>query len=248
MKRFLAALQFLTIIPVKKAFDEKTVSRSHMWFPVVGVLLGFLIAGADWLFSYTHFPPLLTSLLVVFSLAILTGGFHLDGLADTADGFFSSRDREKMLAIMKDSRIGTMGVLALIMVLSIKVVALLGIPSKNRLFALILMPVIGRAFQLWFLGVGVYARPEGGIGSIFLNARKSYDRMWGLLWILVPLFFLFRLRGLVIAPILIAAGVLFYLWCIRKIGGITGDTIGAFTEISEALFLLLFSMLMTGWH
>jgi len=248
MKQFLAAIQFLTLFPTKKEFDELVISRSYVWFPVVGLLLGGLLAGADWVFSYFHFPQMPSTLLLVFFLITLTGGFHLDGLADTADGFFSARSREQILEIMKDSRIGTMGALALVFVVLLKGVSLLGIQSEKRTLALVFLPVVGRATQLWFLSVGKYARPEGGLGKVFLSSRKPYDRIWAFLWLILPLVFFFKLEGIIISVFIIGAMLFFHQVCVRKIGGITGDTIGAFTEISEALFLFLFSVLLVGWY
>ncbi|HQJ31558.1 MAG TPA: adenosylcobinamide-GDP ribazoletransferase, partial [Syntrophales bacterium] len=117
MKALLAAFQFLTTIPLPggKGTGEGDIAGSLPFFPVVGLLIGMAAAAGDFVFSLL-FPPGVAAVLTVLLLVLITGGLHLDGLADTADGIFSVRNRERMLEIMRDSRIGTMGVLAVVFV------------------------------------------------------------------------------------------------------------------------------------
>ncbi|MBI3303124.1 MAG: adenosylcobinamide-GDP ribazoletransferase, partial [Deltaproteobacteria bacterium] len=119
---FLVALQFLTIVRVKKTlpFSEATLGRAGAFFPLVGLLLGAAVWGLDRGLR-PFFPAALSSVLLVAALAVLSRGFHLDGLADSADGLLGSRERQRSLAIMKDSTIGTFGALALIVILLLKV-------------------------------------------------------------------------------------------------------------------------------
>src|ERR1051325_1510206 len=105
MKAFLAALQFLTVVPISMKLGEHDFERAPGWFPLVGLFLGAVVSVADGAFGYAGVSGFLLAILTVGSLAALSGGLHLDGLADTADGFLSARPRERVLEIMRDSRI-----------------------------------------------------------------------------------------------------------------------------------------------
>ena len=145
MKAFFAALQFLTVLRVPLRFQGAGVDleRCAPFFPLVGLLVGALAALFDFLVSQI-LPSAIASTLTVLILVKLTGGLHMDGLADTADGFFSARDRETILAIMRDSRIGTMGVMAIVFVILIKVGALTTLELPRRTALILLAPVAGQ--------------------------------------------------------------------------------------------------------
>src|SRR5512136_2286178 len=118
MKPLLTAIQFLTVIPFPKNFvsGEKELEKCVPYFPVVGLLIGIIVAAFDY-FIGIILPPFPASVITVIAMTGISGGLHMDGLADTADGFFSSRPREKVLEIMRDSRIGVMGVIAVVFVI-----------------------------------------------------------------------------------------------------------------------------------
>ena len=122
MRPLLAAIQFLTVIPFPKSFTggEKELARCMPFFPVVGLLIGIIIAAFDHVMGLI-FPPLPANVMTVIAMTVISGGLHMDGLADTADGFFSARPRERVLEIMRDSRTGVMGVLAVVFVIVLKV-------------------------------------------------------------------------------------------------------------------------------
>ena len=162
LNEFLLALQFLTIIQIKKTlpFDERSFGRSAAFFPLVGAILGILVWGID--IALQNVCPLaLRNLSLVAILAILSRGLHFDGLADSADGLFGSHDREHRLAIMKDSRIGTFGTLALLGVVLFKVRALDLLSGSERNTALLLGPVLSRWAYVVIAYRAVPARQDG---------------------------------------------------------------------------------------
>ena len=133
MKRFLAAIQFLTILPLPGAWhpDERALGGSLPFFPVVGLGIGAAVALSDWGLGRL-FPVGVTSVLAVILLIAASGGLHIDGLADTADGFFSSRPRERILEIMRDSRTGPMGVAAIVCVVALKIALIASVAGPWR--------------------------------------------------------------------------------------------------------------------
>lgn len=145
---FLAGIQFLTRIPVPLSFSEAETCASVPWFPAVGLCLGGCAALLYRGLHVLRMSPLFCSFAAVVFLAALNGGMHLDGLADTADGMLSSRDRERTLEIMKDSRVGTMGVLALIFVLGFKVFSVAELPVGLACKFLLLAPAAGKMAQV----------------------------------------------------------------------------------------------------
>jgi len=241
MKAFLAALGFLTVLPVPS--DEKALRRSVPWFPVVGLLIGGLVAGLDFVLGRV-FPPVVTSVLTVIALIGISGGLHLDGLADTADGFLSSRPGERVLEIMKDSRIGTMGTLAIVSVFALKTAALAGL--TQRFGAILLMPIAGRCTMVMMMAVIPYARPEGGLGSAFAGSPRI-----GPLIAIIVLFaanwFVMGSIGTISAALPLIAAMFMAIWSYLKIGGFTGDVLGATCEIAETVTALAAAALAHLW-
>jgi adenosylcobinamide-GDP ribazoletransferase len=234
MRAFLAAVQFLTVCPFPRSFnpDEKTLARCAPWFPVVGLLIGGMAAALNYALGFI-FPGLLASVFVVIFLLMISGGLHIDGLADTADGFMSSRPKERILEIMKDSRTGPMGVVAIVCVIALKIAALASVPSGARWFALLMIPLAGRVALVTNLSVLPYAKAEGGLGSIFHQNTSKYHAVWALVVLVVVGWFAGRWLGLTAGVVSFAAGLLFALHVYRKIGGLTGDTLGAACELVE---------------
>jgi adenosylcobinamide-GDP ribazoletransferase len=235
MRSLIAALQFLTVCPFvsRVACDEQDIGRSTPWFPLVGLLIGAAVALLDRGVS-TLFPPLVSSVISVVALVAASGGLHTDGLADTCDGFFSSRPRERMLEIMRDSRTGAMGVLGIVCVVILKIAALDSVPGALRGPVLLLMPFVGRGSMVIQLSLLPYAR-SGGLCSVFVqNLRRSdvfltLGMLAAVSWLVVGLF------GLCVAGISVAAIAFFSGWCRGKIGGFTGDTLGAGCELTELI-------------
>jgi len=238
VKSFFAALGFLTILPLPAGWrgDERSLSRSVAWFPLIGLLLGGVWAAFGWGLQHCFPAPVCAALLLVL-LPLFSGGLHLDGLADTADGFFSSRKRERMLEIMRDSRSGPMGVAAIAFVLIAQYAALASLPSKLLLGALLLAPVTGRCAIVIAMTALPYARPEGLV-SIFAPRSKSYI-VWASAFLLASAWLTLRLTGIAAAIAALLITLIFCRSCKQKINGFTGDTLGAACTLAETTVLLL---------
>lgn len=205
------------------------------FFPVVGFVLGFLVALFDYV-AVSAWGKTVASLLDVIFLIVLTGAFHIDGLGDSADGLLGHRPKEKVLAIMKDSRLGTMGLVAITAGLSVKWAGIAGL-DQNRALLLIFVPTFARGSMLFGLSCLPYGRPEGGTGIDFFKHKIKWSAFWGLAAALLLSFLLGR-QGiwLIICFAGITAGLIAYYK--KRLGCITGDMLGAMTEINEAgLFL-----------
>ena len=202
------------------------------FFPVVGLLIGALAAAFVLGVSYI-LPALPGVVLIVIALAAVSGGLHLDGLSDTADGFFSARGRERVLEIMKDSHVGVMGVIAIVAVLSLKIAALASVPAPMLWRAVLLTPLAGRCSLPIMMALLPYARPEGGLGAAFCKRRSVLSAIWAVLVLGLAGYLLLHWAGLIAATVTVAVVLIFAAHCYRKIGGATGDTLGAACEISE---------------
>lgn len=233
-KSCVAAFRFLTILPLPTSFgcDSKDLDNSAFFFPVVGMFLGGFAALAAW-GLWKCFPPLVAASSITIILLSFSGALHLDGLADTADGFFSSRTRDKMLVIMRDSRIGVMGVVALFAVLLLKVSSLSALTGSDVLRTAFMMPVAGRVVIVIMMGLLPYARPEGGLATRFYSRRTVWAALFSLVVFYGLYFITHGLVGLLLASSVVVFILLFCVFCYRKIGGATGDTLGAACELSE---------------
>jgi adenosylcobinamide-GDP ribazoletransferase len=236
MKPFLAALRFLTILPVpsRAGGEEKSLSRSVAYFPVVGLLIGLAVALLDSALIQI-FPQALSSVLVVVALIAVSGGLHIDGLADTADGFLSSRPREQMLEIMRDSRTGPMGVIAIVCVIALKATAVASISPGLRWGGILMMPLAGRCALPIMFALLPYARAEGGLASVFQQSRPALSAFWAAGALACVGWFVAGTTGLAMAGVSLVGILMFSAYTRSKIGGLTGDTLGAGCEIIELL-------------
>ena len=234
MKPLFAALQFLTILPVPASWAgaECELARSVKFFPVVGLLIGAVAGATAWCMAQL-FSTLVTAVLIVVTLIILTGGLHLDGLADTADGFLSVSSRQRSLEIMKDSSTGAMGVIAIVSVLLVKVAAVASVPKSQLIATVLLMPVAGRCAVVIAMSILPYARAEGGLGSLFYEDRTILNALWTITAGGVVGWLALGWAGLAATGTALVVTILFAAYCYRKIGGITGDTLGATCELIE---------------
>jgi adenosylcobinamide-GDP ribazoletransferase len=209
------------------------------FFPLAGLIIGAFLALADFLFVQLWKPAVVSILDIVF-LAVFTASLHIDGLADTADGLLGHRTREKILSIMKDSRIGVMGVVSLLSLFSLKWAGISGLEA-HRVLLLLLIPAYSRAGVLFAIKFLPYGRPEGGTGFFLFERPLSTFSFIGLLpplllsWLLgwdairLNLAFIFIVLTL----------ILFYK---RRMGCVTGDMLGAMIEITESILFLTFSI------
>jgi adenosylcobinamide-GDP ribazoletransferase len=241
------AVSFLTRLPTggNAAFDAKDVARSASWFPLVGSLLGGIYAGVFWLLCRL-FPPLVTAVLIVTLDAVLTGAMHFDGLADTADGFGGGSTREDVLRIMRDHAIGSYGAMALGLVVTLKVAAIAALAGSPRAIpGLLLAPVLGRWSAVLLSTTHPYARPSEDDTPHSVGSPTRFVGRRELIAATVTAVVIAGVAGrwLGAAGVLLvaAASMCWGLSCQRRIGGVTGDTLGAGIEISECLVLLLFT-------
>ena len=233
MSSLVAAIQFLTICPVPSRFrcGEEELERSVAFFPVVGLLLGLVLALFDRGLACL-LPPLPATVIVVIGMMMVSGCLHMDGLADTADGFLSSRPKERILEIMKDSRTGPMGVIAVVCITLWKASLLVSVPGALRWGTVLLMPLAGRCALVIEMAMLRYARPEGGLATVFRKPRWPVSAtviLAAVAWLSL------RTMGLAAAGLSLAVTMVFSYWCRRKIGGFTGDTLGAACEIAEVV-------------
>ena len=240
MRNFISALQFITILPLGKArtFDPP---KMVPYFPLVGILLGLMVALFDAVFIRFWTPPV-AALLDVIMLAVLTAAFHLDGLGDTADGLLGPRSRDTALEIMKDSRLGTMGLLAILFGLALKWGGIANLDA-HRSILLITIPAYARAGILFGMRYLPYGRTQG-TGKPFFIEKISLRYFWGLI-LTIGLSLILGLKALwlnLAFAIIIAAILLFYK---KRMGCITGDMLGAMTELAEAGLFLMASA--GGW-
>ena len=238
MKHFISAIQFITILPWGRAerFDPQ---RIIPFFPLVGIVLGVLVALFDFV-AVSLWGKTVAALLDVIFLAVLTGAFHIDGLGDAADGLLGQRPKERILEIMKDSLLGTMGLVAIVAGLSIKWAGIAGLES-NRSLLLIIVPALARAGMLFGMRYLPYGRPEGGTGTGFFNHELKPAAFWALsVPVLLSVLLGWQAIWLIICFAAITAGLIRYYK--KRLGCITGDMLGAMTEILEAGLFLLVSM------
>jgi len=230
------SLRFLTIIPQPwlPPASEASMVASIPWFPAAGAIIGALLLPVGWL-GDLGWGAMIRAVFVVVAWGIITSGLHLDGLSDTFDGVMSWRTRERKLEIMRDSRIGAMGAIAIGAVLLLKVAFLAGAGPRWWQAALV-APALGRWVNCYAIFWFPSAR-EGGLGRSF-NAQVRRPDFW-----LASIFALsFAIivagpSGLVAALLVLAGSHLLIRWWVRDLGGLTGDTYGALCEIGEVVAL-----------
>jgi adenosylcobinamide-GDP ribazoletransferase len=242
VKDFLQALSFLTILPAGKILplplEGKELARSMAFFPLVGLVVGLLLASGFYLLSLL-FPKSFVLWLTIGLLAFLTRGLHLDGFADTMDGLASGGTKVKILEVMRDSRIGAFGVISLILLIGAKYLALDQISNPSLPYSLILMTVMGRNSMVLVCYRSAYPRSNGGLGRPFTENLGVREMALSLVSASGIALLLMSLRGILVflGICLFSLGYRFLFK--RKLGGVTGDILGAANELSELLCLLL---------
>ncbi|MEF9957413.1 MAG: adenosylcobinamide-GDP ribazoletransferase [Acinetobacter sp.] len=239
MLPFWIALQFLTVLPIKlkKMPSAQQNGQSLLFYPVVGLLIGLILFGFSVIL--VKLPTLFIASIILVLWIWLTGGLHLDGLADTTDAWVGGfGDPERTLKIMKDPACGPIGVLSLIIVCVLKFAALYVLLEQHLAVFLILIPAIGRSIALFLFLTTAYVRAQGLGSSITDSIPKQAT--WMVFVITLALLLLFKWLGLI--AFICFLGLAFYLrrLFIQRIGGITGDTIGAAIELIETGVLLSF--------
>lgn len=245
IRQFAAAVSFLTRLPIacNVAFSPEEIGRSARWFPLVGTLLGGVYVLALRTLS-PLFPPIVVAVFIVIIQALSTGALHMDGLADMADGFGGGRTREDVLRIMRDHAIGAYGALALILLVLLKVVSIAALSERHRAEGyLVIAPMLGRWSTVMMNNLLPYARRSEQEGML---ACGSVSNFVGRTELIVATLTAIMITGAV-AP---RAGIACWLTvigvsavtgrlCLRRIGGVTGDTLGANAELCDAGVLLV---------
>lgn len=239
MKSLLLALQFLTAIPVKiKQVSDRDIAKSLIFFPAIGMFLGLALVGLDSVLPVLYFESFISNIILVVVLVILTAGLHLDGLSDTFDALLSGKDRQEMLNIMKDPHIGVMGVLSLICAILLKISFLSEISAANRQVSLFLMCVLSRwslVFSIYFFP---YARQEGRAKKFFELKNTGIFLLCAILTLAFA-YAIWQVNGLKVFVTAVTCVYLMNKLISKKIGGLTGDTLGAVNELTEILVLFI---------
>lgn len=256
--RFISILQFLTRISIKKDIGyDPHMERGIVYFPVVGAIIGLLLfvgfRAFNWLFSGIDNIYLLATLILILEL-IITGGLHMDGFGDTFDGFFSYRSKDRILEIMRDPRLGTNGLLAIVALVVLKIVAMATLIAYNMAVYLIFMPIVGRLAGV-FLTYKTRPARENGMGNMFIGKCSTSALVLASLFTALSAIAIEYLIGfktyIFIYLYLIGSMVLIFVLSrlliglsYRRIDGITGDLLGCVIEISEVAFLIYILIVM----
>lgn len=240
LRNSIAAFRFLTILPFPGSFGSTgdDLRGALPWFPLVGLVLGGIAAAGAWV-AWRMLPVPVAAVALTFFLLSFSGAMHLDGLADSADGFFSARGRREMLAIMRDSRIGVMGVVALVMVLLLKTACLGSLSPHAAVRAGLLLPMAGRCALVLMAALLPYVRPEGGLATTLYAGRSLGAVLMALVILALTGYTILGLLGITALAAAMLAVLIFSWYCWRKIGGATGDTLGASCELAETMVVLV---------
>lgn len=239
-KEFRIAVSFLTRLPLpyKGEWDEKSFSRSSVFFPLVGLMIGLIVGFVAWLFRLTDHYMIAAACALITSVAV-SGGIHLDGFMDMCDGIFASRGRERALEIMKDSRVGSFSVLGILLLFLLKFALYDGILAEDWFFAAILG---GFVFSRFVMICCILCFPSARAEGLGVTVKRYVSKP-ALIWGFVLFLILFGLTGfypLLIAFLLAFAAMMGIAAQIsRFLHGLTGDIYGAMAELGEAVFLLM---------
>lgn len=235
MQGLLSAIQFLTIIPCPTR-HEFNARAALPFFPVCGLIIGIALIVIDTAASII-WPRPVVAMVDILALVVISGALHLDGLADTADGLYGHRETERALEIMKDSRVGAMGLVAVLCCLAMKWVAISNITGHYKIW-LLLIPAYSRASVLFGIKFLPYGRPGEGTGKTFFDPPLQRKDFWGVG--LLMILSLLTCGGFILVNVCFAIVVFTILgWYSKKINGITGDMLGALIEVTEvALFMV----------
>lgn len=268
-KGLVTAIRTLTVLRVRGEEAEK-VADALPWFPAVGLLIGGIIFGCafvpEW-YSRGDWPAA-TGFVALLVGTVLTGGLHLDGFIDFVDGFFGSRDRDRTLAIMKDSHVGAFGVIGAVLLLLAKWICLTRLVEIGHLSWLVVAVVVSRWAQVQLAARHPYARAEGTAAALVKGSSPEHVRRafrvavpillvlslqqghalalnMTLLW--QPLAILVGCLIMAFLPLILGSIVIarFGQWCRERVGGVTGDLLGAGSEIVEVVVLFAGCMFLS---
>lgn len=212
------------------------MGRSMGWFPLVGLVLGLMLAACHYCFLLV-FPEQIAALLLVAVLALVTGALHLDGLADVFDGFGARGGQDRFLAVMKDSGTGAIGAVALFLGLLLKYQALLHLPAGMKFGGIVLFPAVARFSQV-LMTVGSRRARADGLGAGFISGAGAREALLATATVLAAAFALLGFAGVFCCLSVALFARLSRSYFHRRLGGVTGDIIGCTSELAEILALL----------
>ena len=237
LKQIGSVFSFLTIIPTSNS-DLNSIAKNMFLFPIVGIVIGLVIGSLGYGLSL-YLEPLVVSLVVVASLAVITGIHHTDGLADFADGLMTKGTKEKKRKAMKDLSVGSAGIFSIVLY-AIGMIIALSFSSGMELFKIILLSEIMAKFSM-VLMAGLGNSASIGSNSPFMDSMKDKKRLLiaGIITI-IPLIVIGEMNGLIV----FASGIILTMFLVglstKSFGGITGDVMGASNEITRLSSLLIF--------
>jgi len=246
MKNFITGLQFLTRIKIAKQseWSPESFGRSVKFFPLIGGVIGVLLVLINQLLTEYfpligfYLPPHILTTILIITNVVLTGGLHCDGFMDTMDGVFSGRSKERMLEIMKDSRVGANGVMAFVLLILLKWSLIMDISSLLLPTALLVMPILGRFAMVMGITLFPYARPDG-IGKAFAQYADKYTALISILFTLLLIWFCGK-QALASFVMVSISTMLLARYFTNILGGLTGDIYGTLSELGEIMVLLVF--------
>ena len=242
-EQFIILIQFMTRIPIplKISYSEKKFGKSIKFFPLVGLIIGLILYFANFLIivylKNIFYNKTIIAIFLIILEILIVGIIHIDGLADTFDGLFSYAKKEKMLEIMKDSRIGTNGTVVLILYFITKTVLISEIITTNPKY-LIIYPIIARLSTPVNAGLSNYAR-KSGMSNAIISENGIFEAIFSLALSIILVFYIIGIKGIVAISIAFIFIIIFMLNVRKKIDGITGDTMGASLELTSILVLFL---------
>ena len=242
-EQFIILIQFMTRIPIplKISYSEKKLGKSIKFFPLVGLIIGLILYFANFLIivylKNIFYNKTIIAIFLIILEILIVGIIHIDGLADTFDGLFSYAKKEKMLEIMKDSRIGTNGAVVLILYFITKTVLISEIITTNPKY-LIIFPIIARLSTPVNAGLSNYAR-KSGMSNAIISENGIFEAIFSLALSIILVFYIIDIKGIVAISIAFIFIIIFMLNVRKKIDGITGDIMGACLELTSILVLFL---------
>ncbi len=248
MNDFFAALIFLTRLPTPHVeLSTESMARAMRFFPLVGILIGGIIAATDALTKLV-FLPAPRAALVLATWVIITGGLHLDGFLDCCDGLFVAKPPETRLSILKDTRVGAYAVIGGAALLITKWSAIFALPRGTRWQILLLAPVLARWAMVYATVVYPYARQQESLGKMFKDYVGRRELIIATLTMLGAVLLIHPLAGLMLTFMMWIYVIIAARWVMTRIPGLTGDVYGALGETGETLILLVSCMVIPAWQ
>jgi len=240
LKSLFIALQFLTIIPLRPSVrpEERDIAHSMSFFPLVGMMIGGFLIIIN-LITSRYLSPFIANALLLIGWVGITGALHLDGFTDTVDGLCGGKKKEQILRIMEDSFIGAKGAIALILLLLLKFTLLVELATDYKNYALFFAPLVGRWSMVAGIYLSSYAREEG-LAKAFFSHKTGREIFWATLMTFCLGLILFRIEFFYIIGIALAVNLFLITYLKKRIGGLTGDNLGALNEIIEVITLFCF--------